>query len=212
MKKKRVSQHKSKVFDVANAISQAERLVKEGRYQEALDSWLRIAHTRPGIGEAWGNAAVNCNRLGRWQDAIHYSQNALARGCDHFGVYDLLAHAHAQLGQWDETRRHGLQALNIRARRFGNEQMIPLLEFPPMPPPPSAETRARNIIAFSLFGGNCKYCEPAVLNAQDQPVIYPHWLCRFYVDDSVPENITNRLQENGAQIVRVDGPASEWPG
>jgi hypothetical protein len=213
MKKKRLSQHKSKAFDVAKAISQAERLNKEGRFKEALDSCLRIAHACPDMGGAWGNAAVNCIKIGRWQDAIRYSQNALARGGrNEFTLYDALAHAHGYLGQWDETRRHGLQALNIRARRFGSKPVIPLLEVPPMPPPPSAQTRENNVIAFSLFGGNCKYCEPAVLNTQEQPSIYPHWVCRFYVDGSVPEHVINRLRQNGAQIVQVNGPASEWPG
>jgi hypothetical protein len=81
-----------------------------------------------------------------------------------------------------------------------------------MPPPPSARTRERNIIAFSLFGSDSKYCEPAVLNAQEQARIYPHWVCRFYVDGSVPDSVIARLAKSGAQIVPVAGPAAQWPG
>ncbi|MDR0457508.1 MAG: hypothetical protein LBH10_00545 [Burkholderiaceae bacterium] len=80
-----------------------------------------------------------------------------------------------------------------------------------MPPLPCPQTREHNLIAFSLFGGNPKYCEVAVLNVQYQPHVYPHWVCRFYVDDSVPEHVIKRLRASGAQIVPVDGPAAQWP-
>jgi hypothetical protein len=105
-----------------------------------------------------------------------------------------------------------LQTLNIRADLASGEPAIPLPNLPPLPPLPSAQTRNRNVIAFSLFGGNSKYCEPAVLNVQEQSSIYPHWVCRFYIDDSVPESVINRLQSGGAQIVRVEGAARQWPG
>jgi hypothetical protein len=90
--------------------------------------------------------------------------------------------------------------------------MLALPEPGPIPPPPSTQTREHNIIAFSLFGGDSKYCEPAVLNVQEQPRIYPHWVCRFYVDNSVPEQVIARLVKGGAQIVPVRGPALQWPG
>ena len=109
-------------------------------------------------------------------------------------------------------RRHGLQALNMRAQHFGGAPPLPAPEPGPLPPPPSAQTREHNIISFSLFGGNSKYCEPAILNVQEQPRIYPHWVCRFYVDSSVPASVIDRLRQGGAQIVTVDGPAARWPG
>ncbi|MDR0479585.1 MAG: hypothetical protein LBH31_07260 [Burkholderiaceae bacterium] len=50
------------------------------------------------------------------------------------------------------------------------------------------------------------------MNVQDQPHIYPHWVCRFYVDDSVSESVIHRLREGGAQIVQIEGSAVQWPG
>ncbi|MDR2991645.1 MAG: tetratricopeptide repeat protein [Burkholderiaceae bacterium] len=185
----------------------------QGRYQEALDVCLQITGSYPEIAGAWSDAAINCARLGRWQDAIRYAQTALARGDENNNaLHDALAHAYGMLGQWDEARRHGLQALDLRARHFSGEPVIPLTHLPPMPPLPSAQTREHNIIAFSLFGHDSKYCETAVLNVQDQPNIYPYWVCRFAVDDSVPEKVLNRLRAGGAQIVPVQGPALQWPG
>jgi hypothetical protein len=200
--------------------SQVEALIKhmmelhrQGRYQESLDANLQIADIAPELAaDSWGNAAVNCVQLGRPQEAIRYGQAALERGCNRMELYDVLAHAHGDLKQWDKARHYGLQALNIRARIFSDEPVIPLPELSSMPPPPSAQTRKHNIIAFSLFGRDSKYCETAVLNVQDQPGVYPYWVCRFYVDNSVPANVIERLQKDGAQIVHVDGPATQWPG
>jgi hypothetical protein len=195
------------------AVKQMRALQAQGRYQEALDICLDITRNHPERPNGWSDAAINCVRLYRWEEAISHGQAALARGgAGNTALHDALAHAYGKLGQWDEARRHGLESLNMRARYFSGEAVIPLPEPGPMPPPPSAQTRARNISAFSLFGGDSKYCEPAVLNVQEQPHIYPHWVCRFYVDDSVPDKVIARLAKSGAQIVPVDGPAAQWPG
>jgi len=195
------------------AAKRKSALFAQGRYQEALDICLQTVRAYPGVADAWSDAAANCIRLGRWQDAVRYAQTALARGGKALGLlYDALAHAHGHLNQWDEARRYGLQALDLRAGSFGGDPVIAPPEPGPMPPLPSEQTRERNIIAFSLFGGQAKYCETAVLNVQEQPRIYPHWVCRFYVDDSVPESVLARLRKGGAQIVTVEGPQQRWPG
>jgi hypothetical protein len=204
-------QSKAQVLPDA-AVSRIRALHEQGLYQEALDISLQVTRTHPKVAEVWVNAAVSCLWLRRWQDAVRYGQIALARGCNRVELYDALANAHGMLGQPDEASRYGLQSLNMSERRFGGAPVMPPPEPGPMPPLPSAQTRERNVIAFSLFGGNSKYCEPAVLNAQEQPQIYPHWVCRFYVDDSVPDHVINRLRASGGQIVPVAGVAAQWPG
>jgi len=219
MTKSRTPPPRSKALLLLDAAIKRQRaLYEQGRHEESLDICLQLTRTHPGIAGVWGDAAANCLKLGRWQDAIRYSQTAQSLagkslGSNALPLYDALAHAHTALGQWDEARRYGLQALNIRAERFFNsEPVIPLPKPGPLPPLPSADTRERNIIAFSLFGGNSKYCEPAVLNVQEQPQVYPHWVCRFYVDASVPDHVINRLRAGGAQVVLVEGAAAQWPG
>jgi len=213
MKKPTPPRNKSPAqLPVDTAFKRMKALHEQGRYEESLNLSLQIAHARPGLAGAWINAAASCAGLGRWQDAIRYGQTALARGGADLAIYDALANAYHQLGQGHEARRYGLQALDLRARQFNGEPAIPLPEPGPLPPPPSAQTRAHNVIAFSLFGGSSKYCEPAVLNVQEQPRVYPHWVCRFYVDGGVPDHVMDRLRKGGAQIVPVDGPAAQWPG
>jgi hypothetical protein len=194
------------------ALKRTNTLHEQGRYQESLDLCLQITREHPQAPQAWYNASVNAVVLRRWQDAVGYAQTALARGGKDIGIFDILAHAHDPLKQWDKVRYYGLMALNTRDRHFNAQPIIPWPEPKPVPPPPSPETRERNIIAFSLFGNHPKYCETAVLNVQAQPDVYPNWVCRFYVDNSVPDHVIARIQKGGGEIVPVTGPAAQWPG
>ena len=57
------------------------------------------------------------------------------------------------------------------------------------------------IISFSLWGTDPKYCIGAVENLKLQQEIYPGWICRFYVDSSIPEDTLQVLIDGGAEIV-----------
>ena len=185
----------------------------QGRHQEVLDIWLQIVRAHPESAAVWGNVASNYLMLGQWPDAIHYAQIALERDKEStVKPYAILSHAYGMLKQWSEARRYGLQALNMRADQFNTEPTIALENLKPIPPSPSPQTREHNIISFSLFGHSAKYCETAVLNVQEQPSVYPHWVSRFYVDGSVPEPVIARLRAGGAQIVSVTGAPAQWPG
>jgi hypothetical protein len=207
-----ISPPQSKNQPPLDALSKRMRMLHEqGYYEESLKVSLEIIHSYPGVMDGWNGAAANCIKFARWQDVIRYVHTGLACSQNTFG-YDTLALAHGQLGQWNKARRYGLRALNMRNCEFEGKPAMSLFDLPPIPPLPSVQTRQHNIISFSLFGDDSKYCETAVLNAQEQPHIYPHWICRFYVDSSVPEHVLNRLRANGAQIVQIGSPENQWPG
>ena len=208
-----ISQHASKDQPSVEAmLARAEILFEQGCHQESLDISLQITRIHPELPVPWFNAAYNCLKLRRWQDAIRYAQTSLAHGGTRVELWDTLAFAYGELGQPEQARHYGLQALETRDYYFNQEPCIPLTELPSMPPLPGVQTCQRNVISFSLFGGNSQYCETAILNTQEQPGIYPHWICRFYVDNSVPASVIERLQKGGAQVMHVDGAAARWPG
>jgi hypothetical protein len=212
MKKVTLQQESKAQLLLDATVKRMKALQEQECYEESLNICLQLTRTYPEIAGPWVDAAINCARLGRWQESIRYAQMALTRGGEHFAPAAMLAHAYGEIKQWDQARLYGLQVLNMRARCFSGDPVIPLSSVRPLPPLPSAQTRERNVIAFSLFGDDSKYCEPAVLNVQEQPHVYPHWICRFYVDASVPERVINRLRVGGAQIVQVEGAALQWPG
>jgi protein O-GlcNAc transferase len=49
------------------------------------------------------------------------------------------------------------------------------------------------VISFSLWGDNPKYTIGAIKNAELSQQIYPSWLCYFFVGNSVPDEIINKL-------------------
>ena len=64
------------------------------------------------------------------------------------------------------------------------------------------------IISFSLFGADPKYCEGAVRNAEAVAYLYPGWTCRFHIDGSVPGSVLDALRRHDAQVIAMDG---RWP-
>lgn len=196
---------------IESAGKRAKALHKQGRYEEALNVCQQGIRMSPGLIEAWIDAAVNCLKLERWKQAVGYAERALTLGGNSFALFDALSHGYGALRQWPQVRKYGLMALQLRDQRFGVAPAVPHT-LPALPPLPSPQTRNKNIIAFSLFGADSKYCETAVLNAVDQPNIYPNWTCRFYIDDSVPLDVVHRLIVEGAQVIKVEERAQAWPG
>ena len=68
------------------------------------------------------------------------------------------------------------------------------------------------LITFSLWGQNPKYLIGALKNASLAKDIYPDWICRFYVGQSVPTTIVYQLEGmNNTQIVQRE-EFGDWRG
>ncbi len=64
-----------------------------------------------------------------------------------------------------------------------------------------------NIISFSLYGDLPIYCEGALSNIDLAKIHYPGWVCRFYVDDTVPNLVLDKIAATGAELIRVTVPS-----
>ncbi|MFV3307214.1 tetratricopeptide repeat protein [Pseudomonas sp. NY15181] len=177
-----------------------------GDYHTALQCAQQALRMAPQHAVLWMDAAVYNIKLEQWDDAIQSAQRALKAKGSGLAIYDALAHAWGAKRNPEEVRRWGAAALNRRLEQFGG---APALEHDvlgaPLLPPPSEQTRDSNLIAFSLFGANPKYCETAVLNVLEQPSVYPHWRCVFFVDGSVPPTVVGRLRQGG-RVIEVSDP------
>jgi hypothetical protein len=58
-----------------------------------------------------------------------------------------------------------------------------------------------NLLSFSLYGSDPLYCHGAIRNAELAPQVYPGWVVRFAVDDSVPAEVLARLRALGCEVV-----------
>lgn len=59
------------------------------------------------------------------------------------------------------------------------------------------------VIAMSLFGSNGKYLQGALENAVLVRHVYPGWVLRFYVDDTVNAGVLGRLRDMGSEVVMM---------
>jgi hypothetical protein len=65
----------------------------------------------------------------------------------------------------------------------------------------------KKIISFSIWGSNPKYTLSAFKNIELAKKLYSDWICRFYVDETVPKEIREDLHDEAEIIVmpRSDG-------
>jgi len=106
----------------------------------------------------------------------------------------MLAHSHYRVGQFDDAKKAGEEALAIK-----DEQATapPGLALAPIPPDADAKP---GVIAFSLWGSNPRYLRGALHNVIAARQIYPGWTCRFYVDASVDRDFLAAVKELGGDI------------
>lgn len=176
-----------------------------GNYAQAAAEALRAHKLIPAAVAPLSDAATAAVKGGLWHDGITYAKKALQRNSDHINSLDALSHAYGGLEEWENCREYGRRALELRDKKIAAQTPPPFTRVQP-------KTGGKNIIAFSLFGGKSAYIEPAVLNTELVGELYPGWVCRFYIDGSVPETAVARLAANGAEIVRVDESLQHWPG
>lgn len=60
----------------------------------------------------------------------------------------------------------------------------------------------KKIISFAIWGKNPKYTLSAFKNIELAKEIYPGWTCRFYVDESVPQEIREQLTYDAEVIMQ----------
>lgn len=122
---------------------------------------------------------------------------------------DGLAEVCGWLQKPEEVRRYGLAALQHADDRFRGG---PRVAFPSGQPAPFDATRPQqNIIAFSLYGGQPRYCETLIRNVEVAPDLFPGWRCRVYLDDSVPDHVWQRLHLPHVELVDMSQEKHIFP-
>jgi len=174
----------------------------KGEVPEAL-KYAHVAHDRaPDDGETIKNIGVCLIRLRREREAVGWLEKAIALDDGDAAVHDTLCHALGNLGDLAGAKRHGERALELKADAAA--RLKPVRDLAKVAVPAfRADRPHRNVIAFSLWGNDMRYCAGAVANARLAPEIYPEWRCRFYCDASVPSSTIGELLSLGADVVMM---------
>lgn len=70
----------------------------------------------------------------------------------------------------------------------------------------------KKIISFSLFGKKISYVIGAILNADIAEKEWPDWICRFYVDTSVPKEAIKELSSRKNTEIFIMKEEEGWNG
>lgn len=140
----------------------------------------------------------------RYLKAIEYSQGNVDTN-----IYDGLTETCHFLNKVEEMKKYGHLALETKKQQVAHQ---PKKTIPTPRPRFDSDQPTENIIAYSLFGGLPRYCETAITNLELTKEIYPEWMCRFYVDDSAPLHIRQRLKDEGAQVIQVTAEQQQISG
>ncbi|MNQ70124.1 hypothetical protein D3C85_847490 [compost metagenome] len=170
-------------------------------YRGALPLGKMLAHLSPRSGSVIGNLATCHLMLGENETALKLYQRAHVLDPREMNVLDGLTHVCGNLGLMDQVRQYGRQSLALKDALFRVNDLPPLL------PQEVSPAGGRDLFAFSLYGDSPRYCETAILNVEAAQRLLPGWVCRFYVDTSVPAAVLDRLRAGGAEVVPVDEEA-----
>jgi GR25 family glycosyltransferase involved in LPS biosynthesis len=154
------------------------------------------------------NRAVMRIRIDKTNEAVADFQQVVAQNPDAVNAWDGLANALYKIRRWNEAQKAGEESLLRKDRLVVTNLAIAsgasgAIDWPNILPQVwDAAQQGMDVIAFSLWGNNPRYLRGAVRNLQEAPLVYPGWVCRFYVDETVPIEFVNLAIELGAQVVQ----------
>lgn len=220
MKNRKVPLHKikntarqaTKMNDMAMIFKQA--MAKQD-YLTARKCCEGVLAITPGNPTIMGDYALTLMRTGDYQKAYDLYHHMLKT--HHKIAYtgnwiDGLTEVCGIMGKTAEVRQHGYESLVRADNHFSQGTKYVYTE--KCPPVFYPENNGQNIISFSLYGSSPKYCETLIKNTEIREELYPEWTCRVYHDNSVPQHVLTRLQDNGVQLVNMSHekviPATLW--
>ncbi len=174
---------------------------RKGSFAESSRYALRILELEPSDENAV-NAVVLQRELGDREGGLLLLGKHRSI-IEPIGYHDLANSLLAGLGRVSLAIAHGQKSLELKDRPAAKRELPVLHRY-------SLNDRSRNILSFSVWGGNPRYLQGAINNAIVARYLYPGWTCRFYTDDSTREDFRRALVSLGAQVILPDLPADPF--
>jgi len=180
-------------------------VMQQGDYAQAVRSCEEVLRYQPHQMQVLSDYALCLMRLGQHHKAYKtyqkiYQSPPAVRATASETWLDGLTEVCGWLDKQDEVARYGLESLQQSDARFRQGARV---AFPAAQPEPiDLSQPQQNVIAFSLYGDQPRYCETLIKNVEVAPELYPGWICRIYLDDSVPQHVWQRLDQ--PHVERVD--------
>ena len=184
----------------ALALQIAYYLFLDNAYEPARQILEHAATRFPDHAELRLNLAVLQSRTNRHSDARASLERYLELGGTEASAFDGLCAACHKLGDDDAARQWGQKAIEEKSR-VAATLYEPIILSPP-------RKTGRSVISFSLWGQHPRYLRGALHNAIRAGFVFPGFKCRYYVDQSVPQDVIDALAGTGAELVVEEGEPS----
>jgi hypothetical protein len=170
-------------------------LFLQGEYQAARQVVAAASARFPDHNELAMNLGVLCGRCDDHAGARAAFERYLALGGQDPNAFDGLAYSCHRLGDDESARTYGRRSIERKTTITSSAPRFPLGE----------AHGGKNVISFSLWGDRPRYLRGAMQNALRTRAIYPDYVCRYYLDPSVPADLVDALEAAGCEVVRDDG-------
>lgn len=178
-------------------------VITPGDFKKGLSVLQRLEAAYPDHKDAEipETVALCLMRCKQYEEAANAFETAARLDPQKANTRDGLAEVYNLLGQNNLSIRHGTESLRLKNAASTHPVLRDLAN---VPVPPFQKTdRRKNILSYSLWGTSELYLKGALFNVQFAKKIYPEWTCRFYLDDTVPQQIQQQLLANGAELVHM---------
>lgn len=187
-----------------NAAARFRQHMSQQDYAAAASCCEEVLRIMPNQMQVLSDYALCLLRLGHYSKSYRvyqkiYQAPPAVRATASETWLDGLAELCGWMGKREELAKYGLEALNGADARFRQGQRY---SFPAARPEPIDLTKPeQNAIAFSLYGGQPRYCETLIKNVEVAQQLYPGWRCRIYLDQSVPQHVWQRLNQPHVELI-----------
>ena len=157
--------------------------------------------------EALENRGIMRSRMGNNPAAYTDFKTVVTYRPESANAWDALTAASARLGKYEEAQTSGAKVLALKDQSCLPQNLVSI-QLPNISPTQwdKEHQHKKDIISFSLWGNNPIYLRGAIRNLLETPKLYPGWICRFYVDQSVPKDFGVLVKELGGEVI------TEHPG
>lgn len=191
-------------LDADVAFLYGNALFAMGLREDSTLAYRNALAITPDFPSAAFNLGVALGGVDRLEDSARALERAARLDPRHLDAIDRLVIALALLGREDEAAVWGERALDLKDRTA----MDTAPALPPLPVRPrGAEERRRNVIAFSLWGGQPAGAHDPAELVRQTVALYAGWTCRVYHDATLAADRLSELAAAGADLVAVAADA-----
>ncbi len=140
--------------------------------------------------------------LAQYEECIKYCNKILSINPNHINAFKGLAHAFCSLGKIKEAQNAGNNALLLRDIDVtSNFKENGIYEYEDVQKILVLAHKKKYVCSFSLFGNNPRYLRGAIYNIIVGKELFPNWIMRFYVDNTVPHEVKDVLLGLDAEVI-----------